>query len=85
MKVLVVGKGGREHALVGSANLDSRSFRHNLELNLLVQHPDLARKLEAAFEAQVPESRVVTPAAWEARSAWTRLWQRAAYALRWWL
>lgn len=76
---------GADLALVGSANLDSRSFRHNLELNLLVHHPDLARQLEAAFEAQVPESRGVTLAAWEARSPWTRLWQRAAYALRWWL
>jgi phosphatidylserine/phosphatidylglycerophosphate/cardiolipin synthase-like enzyme len=76
---------GEDLALVGSANLDSRSFRHNLELNLLVQHRDLALKLEEAFSAQVPESRVVTLAAWEARSWWTRLWQRAAYALRWWL
>jgi phosphatidylserine/phosphatidylglycerophosphate/cardiolipin synthase-like enzyme len=76
---------GRDYALIGSANLDSRSFRHNLELNLLVQHPDLARRLEEAFEAQVPESRVVTLADWEARSWWTRLWQRAAYGLRWWL
>lgn len=76
---------GEDLALVGSANLDSRSFRHNLELNLLVQHRDLALKLEEAFSAQVPESRGVTLAAWETRSWWTRLWQRAAYALRWWL
>ncbi len=76
---------GRDLALVGSANLDSRSFRHNLELNLLVQHPELAKRLEAAFEAQVPESRAVALADWKARPWWTRLWQRAAYALRWWL
>jgi len=76
---------GRDHALIGSANLDSRSFRHNLELNVLVQHPGLVRRLEEAFEAQAPESQPVTLAAWEARPWWTRLWQRAAYALRWWL
>jgi len=76
---------GSEHALVGSVNLDSRSFRHNLELNLLVQHAGFAAELEKAFLDQMPDSREVQLAAWEARSWPTRLGQHAAYALRWWL
>jgi cardiolipin synthase len=76
---------GWEHALVGSANLDSRSFRHNLELNLLVQHTRLAADLEQAFLEQMPDSPEVQLADWEARSLGARLWQHAAYLLRWWL
>jgi cardiolipin synthase len=76
---------GAEHALVGSANLDSRSFRHNLELNLLVQHAGFAAELEKAFLDQMPDSREIALAAWEARPWRARVGQHAAYALRWWL
>lgn len=76
---------GHDLSLIGSANLDSRSFRHNLELNLLIQHEGLAQQLEQALLEQVPESRVVTLAQWRSRPWWVRLGQQAAYALRWWL
>jgi cardiolipin synthase len=76
---------GDDTALIGSANLDSRSFRHNLELNLLIQHEGFARELEGAFLQQLPDSRVIGLGDWEARPWWVRCWQLAAYSLRWWL
>jgi cardiolipin synthase len=76
---------GGDLALIGSANFDSRSFRHNLELNLLIQHEGLARELEEAFLRQLSDSRVISLRDWEARPWWVRCWQQAAYSLRWWL
>ena len=45
--VVVDGQWG----LLGSANMDIRSFRLNFEINLLVLSPSLAHRLEAMFQA----------------------------------
>ncbi|HJU83928.1 MAG TPA: phosphatidylserine/phosphatidylglycerophosphate/cardiolipin synthase family protein [Holophagaceae bacterium] len=74
-----------ETALIGTANLDPRSFRHNLELNLLIRHPDLGPKLRDLFEAQAARSEEITLEAWKKRSPASRLWERFAYLFRWWL
>lgn len=71
--------------ILGSANLDSRSFRHNLELNLVLRSGALAREVRAVLEADLAASRPVTLAAWSAQSAWRRALNRLAYAFWWWL
>lgn len=72
-------------ALVGSTNLDPRSFRHNLELNLALDHPAIILRLQELFEEEAGRSWPVQLRAWERRPWWERLWQRLAYACRWWL
>ncbi|HTL98434.1 MAG TPA: phosphatidylserine/phosphatidylglycerophosphate/cardiolipin synthase family protein [Holophagaceae bacterium] len=74
-----------EALFTGSANLDPRSFRHNLELNVLVRQPEIAAEARALFEAQLPLSKEREAAAWPRRPAWARAWSWFAYQFRWWL
>jgi cardiolipin synthase len=57
-------------ALVGSANMDLRSFRLNFEVHTLVHDQTTAKRLEDTFRAYEAKSRRVEAAAWHARS-WT--------------
>lgn len=71
--------------VVGTANLDPRSFRHNLEVNLAVQQAALAARMKAVFLAQAGHSHEVELADWRRRNWITRAWGRLAHAFRWWL
>lgn len=74
-----------EALFTGSANLDPRSFRLNLELNVLVRQPEIVTEAKAQFEAQLPLSKEREAAAWLKRPVWARLWSWFAYQFRWWL
>jgi cardiolipin synthase len=54
-------------ALVGSTNLDNRSFALNQEINLVVHDADVARRLENAFHEDLKYSRRLHYQVWEAR------------------
>lgn len=75
---------GRE-IFMGSANLDPRSFRLNLELNLVVRQPELVAEARTLFEAQLPLSNAREAAAWVRRALWAKAWSWFAYQFRWWL
>ena len=75
----------KESLFTGSANLDPRSFRHNLELNLLVRQPELVAEAMTLFEAQLPFSHEVKARDWSHRFWIPRLWSWFAYQFRWWL
>jgi cardiolipin synthase len=70
-----------EVSMVGSANVDFRSFRLNFELGALVVSPAFAARLEARFAEDLEQSREVTEAWLAARTGWTRLGQGAARLL----
>lgn len=72
-------------ALVGSANLDPRSFRHNLELNLALDHPAIVERIRELFKEESGKSQRLVLETWEGRSWLERAWQGLAYACRWWL
>jgi len=74
-----------EVAVVGTANLDPRSFLHNLELNLDVHHRPLAALVARFVEEQRERSVEVDLATHTNRPFLTRLWQRLAYEMRYWL
>lgn len=74
-----------ETLLVGSANLDSRSFRLNLELNLLVRQPELVAEARQLFEEQLRHSVECTSTDWSHRPWWLRTWSWLAYRFRGWL
>jgi cardiolipin synthase len=74
-----------ELVVIGSANLDSRSFRHNLELNLMLRSPKLAEVFRRAVEPDLVASSAWTKASWEALPTWQKGIQRFAYLFWWWL
>jgi cardiolipin synthase len=60
----------RRVALVGSANMDLRSFRLNFELHALVHDATTATTLRDAFHEEAADSRRVARATWQSRP-WT--------------
>ncbi len=64
-KVVVVDE---SWALVGSANMDERSFKLNFEVTAILYDVELARDLQADFEALLARSKYIQPAE---RSDWT--------------
>jgi cardiolipin synthase len=60
-------------ALVGSSNLDFRSFFFNAECNLVIFDKDSARTLEQAFATDLAKSEEILPGPWQARSLAHRL------------
>jgi cardiolipin synthase len=67
--------------LIGSANLDMRSFRLNFEASLLVYDPAFVRQLEQQFEADLGASCEVSPSALADRSLAATLGEGAAQLL----
>jgi cardiolipin synthase len=67
---------------VGSYNLDERSWRKNLEVNLAVEDRDFARYVRGWFERDLRAATHVDLALWRERSLARRGFEWAAYALR---
>lgn len=65
-------------ALVGSANMDLRSFRLNFEVHALIGDRYTARSLERSFLTDLGQTREVTLEAWRARSLHLRVAEGAA-------
>jgi cardiolipin synthase len=59
--------------VLGSTNIDNRSFGLNDEVNLVVESPDLAARLRAAFETDLLSSERLDLASWRRRSVSERL------------
>ncbi|MHA7128116.1 cardiolipin synthase [Algoriphagus namhaensis] len=65
-----------ELAIVGSANMDFRSFDLNFEINALVYDPHIAGQLEAAFINDLKDSTKIDPQDWESRPKRMHLWEK---------
>ena len=70
-------------SLIGSSNLDFRSFWLNAECNVLVFDDACATALEDTFRADLANSREITMDEWYRRSWSHRLLDATARALRW--
>jgi cardiolipin synthase len=70
---------------IGSANMDSRSFVHNHELNIVVYDEVLGQAMEQAFHEDLRFSKEVSADAWRKRSAWDKVKEWAARRLEYWL
>ena len=71
--------------MVGTANLDSASFRHNLELYLMVRSRALGEALLEALQGDQEQSRLLSLGEWQKRTTFRRLLHRLAYRFWWWL
>ncbi len=72
-------------AVVGSYNLDHRSFLHQLEDVAVVVDPVFASRLRDQTMADIAQCREVTVEGHESRPWWQRLLESAASLLRYWL
>lgn len=70
-------------SVVGSSNLDFRSFWLNAECNLLMFDELCAKDLEACFLNDLTHSVEVTLAHWSTRSLGHRLLDQGARSMRW--
>jgi len=75
-KMLVVDE---EWAVLGTTNIDNRSFEHNDEVNLAMRDPAIARQLIEHFEADRTRSEEITLTKWRQRP----LWEKAAKPFAW--
>jgi cardiolipin synthase len=69
-------------ATVGSTNLDNRSFALNDELNLIVYHAGVARRLEEVFAADLQNASKVDYESWKKRGFMDRVLELLARPLR---
>jgi cardiolipin synthase len=70
---------------IGSYNMDPVSFHHNLEVSLNVVDPDFGAQLERSFEDDLRRSSEIRLEEWRRRPFLSRLFERAAFQLRYWL
>ena len=68
-------------ALIGSANMDLRSFRLNFEIHALIDHPAVVGRLRGFIDEVIADSRVVDPAQWNRRGVTARIAEGAARLL----
>ncbi len=67
---------------VGTHNLDYRSWIYNLEINVTVEDPAVASKLQARIERDISESVRVDPRTWQYRPLFDRLLEEFFYRFR---
>ena len=72
-------------SIVGSANLDMRSFLHNDEVNAIVVSRDFARRMEEIFERDERAAKALDLGTWRKRSLWQRFKEMGSRLLWYWL
>jgi len=70
---------------VGSTNLDTRSFLHNSELNVIVFGGQFGAAMEAAFAGDLRNAKQVTKEEWARRPLINRLKEITARMMEYWL
>lgn len=68
----------RKVAMVGTANMDYRSFDLNFEVNAIVYDTDIAVELAKVFEKDLKDAKKIDPKAWNNRPARIQLLEKTA-------
>lgn len=68
----------RKIAIVGTANMDYRSFDLNFEVNAIVYDNGIAGELADVFYKDIKDAEKIDVAAWENRAAWKQLLEKTA-------
>lgn len=70
---------------VGSTNIDTRSFLHNSELNVVVLGQAFGNEMEKAFQEDIRDSKQITLEDWRNRPLKDRMKEWAARFMNYWL
>jgi cardiolipin synthase len=68
-------------AVIGTTNLDNRSFEHNDEVNVAFRDGEVSARLLEDFERDLEHSREITLTDWERRPIWEKLLGSIAWIL----
>src|SRR5262245_31757711 len=68
-------------AIIGTTNLDNRSFEHNDEVNVAFRDESVSSRLMQDFEGDLAHCREITLAAWQRRPTWEKLIGTVAWIL----
>jgi cardiolipin synthase A/B len=68
-------------AVVGTTNLDNRSFEHNDEVNVAFRSAEVNARLTADFEADLARSSQIDPGKWKRRPLWEKVIGTGAWIL----
>jgi chromosome segregation protein len=71
----------RKIAIVGSANLDIRSFDYNFEVNAIIYDKEIAHSLRDTFYDDLKDAEKIDAEAWHNRSVREKLLERGARLL----
>lgn len=74
-----------ERTVVGSANLDQRSFHRNFEINLIVDDGAFSGQVRAMLQRDFTDSRRISPDDHERRGLLTRVLERLLAPFGWFL
>jgi cardiolipin synthase len=74
-KTLVADK---KIAIVGTANMDFRSFDLNFEVNAIVYDIDIAKELTEVFYEDLKDAERIDAAAWNTRSMYKQMLEKTA-------
>lgn len=72
-------------AVIGSANLDQRSFHRNYEVNVIVDSREFGRQVAGMFAQDMARSRQVVLEEHERRGFFVRLMERCCAPISWFL
>jgi cardiolipin synthase A/B len=72
-------------SIVGSANLDMRSFLHNNEVNAVIVGREFGQRMERLFERDLAAGRELQLEQWRKRSLLDKLKELGSRALSYWL
>ncbi len=72
-------------SVVGSANLDMRSFVHNNEVDAIVIGRNFAQRMEEMFRRDEQASQALDLKTWKQRSLWERLKEFGSSLMGYWL
>jgi cardiolipin synthase len=67
--------------VLGTTNIDNRSFEHNDEVNIVMRDETIARRLIADYRRDVSHSREMTLESWQKRPLWEKLIGTVAWIL----
>jgi cardiolipin synthase A/B len=70
-----------ELAIVGSANMDHRSFELNFEVNSLIYDHEIAQQLRNAFYDDLTETNKIDPEVWAKRTKFSQLGEKLSRLL----
>lgn len=68
----------RKIAIVGSANMDYRSFDLNFEVNAIVYNSAVACELTEIFYRDIQDAEKIDPEVWQCRPVWRKLFEKTA-------